>query len=200
MIVLLSCPRPLVVHGRCLQCFECPWCSCVLAPSLVSFDPISCSTPAPSKSTGGPAGPAPYCFRCLYCRWSSEDVGLVASGPAALSEAASAGEKQRENHAFFDALLALTKKRELEALRESGGFIRRGGGRPGERTGRIRTAPLSPPRSGAGIPTGPWKVMIRPSFVQAIVQRRRALLYLGLPPSPLSLVLHESPSFHFFGK
>ena len=126
--------------------------------------------PPPSSSPAGGGGSAPeYCLQCLYCQWTSEALGLVASEPAALTKAVAAGEKLRDGDLkAVDALLAGMKR--TEDFRVTGG-----GGGSGGAGGRSRTGSAVSGGGGGGgggrgagaegwLPatpanaTGPWKV------------------------------------------
>ncbi|CAN0461781.1 unnamed protein product, partial [Ectocarpus sp. 8 AP-2014] len=163
-------PDAMSTENRCPHCFECPCCRCVLVPSPVSLDR--------SSSSFSSAGP-PYCLRCLYCQWTSEDSGLVAPDPAGLAAAAAAREKKgggsnRTSTAMvIGGLLEAAQQREAEAAQRAGSGAGGGGGGRGRGRDRGRGARLraGSTNSGGGrgrevdsslfsaatSTTGPWK-------------------------------------------
>lgn len=97
-------------------------------------------------------------MRCLYCQWTSEELGLVAADPASLAEAVAEQERKGVLHEnIVTGLVQAVKQREAEALgaarsRKSGsGRARTGSGMVAEDAAALF--------SGApGSTTGPWKV------------------------------------------
>ncbi|CAN0291903.1 unnamed protein product [Discosporangium mesarthrocarpum] len=151
-------------HGnRCLQCFECPCCGCVLAPFPVS--PLS-------------PGTSEYCLLCSYCRWSSQEAGLVEKEPTALVTAAFEGEKQRSAQAAFLKLLGAAKLRQREGKALS------------EKTS-TRHRPTRSAR-GAAI-EGPWRLTDLENMLNKKADWMTAASRNPLPPTPLSLMIHAQP-------
>ncbi|CAM9988202.1 unnamed protein product, partial [Ectocarpus sp. 13 AM-2016] len=162
-------PDAMSTENRCPHCFECPCCRCVLVPSPVSLDR--------SSSSFSSAGPS-FCLRCLYCQWTSENWGLVASDPAGLAAAATTREKQgsgssRSSTAMVvGALLEAAQQRQVEADQRAASAAGGGGGGRGRDRGRGARLRVGSTNSGGGrgrevdsslfsaaaSTTGPWKV------------------------------------------
>lgn len=174
---LLPSFRPLSLSGdRCPLCYECPCCGSVLAPSPVSLE--ESLSPSSSSSSIGSS----FCLQCLYCQWTSEDSGLVATNPASLAEAvAAAAAREKEGGggsgdggggvAIIGALLKAAKQREAVAANTGGGGggsrLRAGSGGGGGGGGGVAggaggtTSLFSSGSGAAAIATGPWKVGTR---------------------------------------
>ena len=103
---------PLIITPRCLHCFECPCCGSVLAPAPTSLEPSS-----------SPQAARPQCcLQCLYCQWTSEEIGIVGPEPSRLPEAAIAREKKDDrDRTVVSDLLKSTKLRESNTLRIASG-------------------------------------------------------------------------------
>ncbi|XP_044263145.1 dynactin subunit 4 [Tribolium madens] len=106
--------------NRCGNCYICPFCQQELSTRIGSKGP---SNPEDPKSTPKKM----YYLSCLYCRWSSRDVGIPDQGAATGAwperENVHANRLQEVIEAYKAFVLAQKQQKEREKKKQRGKFV-----------------------------------------------------------------------------